>query len=230
MSVMSLPMSRGCADMRSAGLCFFLSLALALGACGRQQASSAQSQAATPPAAALTPPVSKTAPTATTSQQQEAGLVPTQPTKVARLNEDGSEAVGETAGDGGTHNPLLAAVASTMAAASATASAATATTAPTTWQEGTNYTRLVPGPADLRCAGAGRGPGVLLVRLPALLCDRPAGRVVEKDQARIRELFSGARHVERSTPIDGTSLLHVGKHGQARSAARRSVQGDPRQW
>ena len=59
------------------------------------------------------------------------------------MNEDGSETVEDVPGDSGAHNPLLAAVASTVAASTPAASAA-ATTASTAWQEGVNYTRLVP--------------------------------------------------------------------------------------
>ena len=129
--------------MRATSLSLLLCVTLALGACGKQQSASEQNQAATTPAAALTPPPVDAAPKATVSEQQAAGLVPTQQPKITRPNEDGSETVEETTGDSGTHNPLLAAVASTVAAASSTASAAT-TTAPTMWQEGTNYTRLVP--------------------------------------------------------------------------------------
>lgn len=132
------------ADMRAAGLSLLLCAALALGACGKQQSANEQSQATTTPAAALAPPPVSTAPTATVSEQQAAGLVPSQPTKITRPNEDGSETVEDTTADSGTHNPLLAAVASTVAAASSTASAATTMTAPTPWQEGINYTRLVP--------------------------------------------------------------------------------------
>jgi thiol:disulfide interchange protein DsbA len=64
------------------------------------------------------------------------------PQTMTRLNEDGSETVEETPGDTGARNPLLAAVASTVAAATATASAATP--AGSSWQEGVNYTRIVP--------------------------------------------------------------------------------------
>ena len=46
-------------------------------------------------------------------------------------------------GDSGVHNPLLAAVASTVAAATAAAAAAPAP-ASTAWQDGVNYARLVP--------------------------------------------------------------------------------------
>jgi protein dithiol oxidoreductase (disulfide-forming) len=130
--------------MRASGVWFLLSLALALGACGRQHSATEQSQATTTPATALAPPTAGTAPTASASEQQAAGLLPTEPTKIIQPNEDGSETVEETTGDSGTHNPLLAAVASTVAAATATASAATSTSAPTMWQEGVNYTRLVP--------------------------------------------------------------------------------------
>lgn len=127
--------------MRASRLSLLLVLTLALGACGKQQAADSPNKAATMPATALAPPASKAAPAATASQKQEVGLVPTQPSKIPRPNEDGSETVEETTGDSGTHNPLLAAVASTVAAATSTASAATS---PTPWQEGVNYTRLVP--------------------------------------------------------------------------------------
>jgi thiol:disulfide interchange protein DsbA len=59
------------------------------------------------------------------------------------MNEDGSETVEDVPGDSGAHNPLLAAVASTVAASTSTAAAATMT-GPTLWQEGVNYTRIVP--------------------------------------------------------------------------------------
>jgi thiol:disulfide interchange protein DsbA len=64
------------------------------------------------------------------------------PLTMTRLNEDGSETVEETPGDTGSQNKLLAAVASTVAAATPTAAAATPSG--TQWQEGTNYTRMVP--------------------------------------------------------------------------------------
>lgn len=136
--------------MRAAGASLLLIAALALGACGRQHGSTEPGQSATTPATALRPPAGQAAPTATATERQEAGLAPTQPDKVARLNEDGSETVEATTGDSGTHNALLTAVASTMAATTPTASAAATTTAPTLWQEGVNYTRLVPGqPTDV---------------------------------------------------------------------------------
>jgi protein dithiol oxidoreductase (disulfide-forming) len=49
----------------------------------------------------------------------------------------------ESAGDNGTHNALLAAVASTVIAATPSA-AAQPLAGPTMWQEGVNYTRIVP--------------------------------------------------------------------------------------
>jgi thiol:disulfide interchange protein DsbA len=139
--------------MHTSRLSLLLVLALAFGACDRQHGSNETSQSATTPATALTPPESATAPTATATQRQEAGLAPTQPGKVARLNEDGSETVEATNGDPGTHNVLLAAVASSMAAATSTASAATTTTAPPLWQEGVQYTRLVPAQSTSVAAG-----------------------------------------------------------------------------
>jgi thiol:disulfide interchange protein DsbA len=130
--------------MRASGLAALLCLTLAVGACGRQNSASEPHQANTTPSSALAPPPSARAPVATPGQQQAAGLVPSEPTKVRRANEDGSETVDETAGDSGTHNSLLAAVASTMAAATPGAAAATVTAAPSPWQEGVNYTRFVP--------------------------------------------------------------------------------------
>lgn len=131
--------------MRTATLALMLCVSMGLGACGRQQsATDSAEHAATTPTAALAPPSGQPAATATVDQKQAAGLLPTQASKAIRVNEDGSEAVEDTTGDNGKHNMLLAAVASTMAAATSTASAATSTAGPTMWQEGVNYTRLVP--------------------------------------------------------------------------------------
>ena len=127
---------RAGARLRAAGVSLLLLGALALGACGRQHGAERAGQAATAPTAA--------------TERRMAGPAPTPPGKAAHLNEDGSETVEATNGDSGTHNTLLTAVASTMAAATSTASAAGATTAPTLWQEGVNYTRLVPAqPTDV---------------------------------------------------------------------------------
>jgi len=130
--------------MRASALSLFVVLTLALGACGKQQSSNDRRQSAATPTTALAPPAETAAPAATAKQRQDAGLAP-RPNKITRPNEDGSETVEETTGDTGTHNPLLAAVASTMAATTSNAAAATTTTPPPLWQEGVNYTRLVPG-------------------------------------------------------------------------------------
>jgi thiol:disulfide interchange protein DsbA len=140
---------RGASKPGGAGAAWLLIGVLALSACGRQHGSANSGQATTTPATALNPPTGPAAPTATPAQREEAGLAPTQRGKVTQLNEDGSEMVEATTGDSGTHNPLLTAVASTMAASSSPAAAAT-TTAPTPWQDGVNYTRLVPAqPTDV---------------------------------------------------------------------------------
>ena len=128
--------------MRATTLSLILLAGVALAACGKHQSAHQQSQPVTTPTAALAPPVDA-APRATEMQKQEAGLAPSSTAKVRRTNEDGSETVEETAGDSGSHNSLLAAVASTMAAGTPSAAAAT-TSAPTPWQEGVNYTRFVP--------------------------------------------------------------------------------------
>ena len=113
-----------------------LGVVLALTACGRQEPSGLAPEKAPAPASA--PAVKSTAAAVPGKTAADAG----KPQTVTRLNEDGSETVEETSGDTGARNPLLAAVASTVAAATATASAATPSG--TSWQEGTNYTRMVP--------------------------------------------------------------------------------------
>jgi protein dithiol oxidoreductase (disulfide-forming) len=118
--------------MRSRAI-FVLSAALALAACGKQQA---QERAAAPATTALKP-APRTGP-ATPGQAASA-----QAAKLARQNEDGSETVEDAAGDSGVHNALLAAVASSVMAATPTAAAGDLS-GPTMWQEGVNYTRIVP--------------------------------------------------------------------------------------
>jgi len=125
--------------MRSgwATLPLLIGLALTLGACGKQGA----------PEPAAAPAPSAPASVAGSARPAAAHDKPGAPdagqhAAIARLNEDGSETVDESTGDGGTHNPLLAAVASTVSAATTAAAAADATPAP--WTDGVNYTRLVP--------------------------------------------------------------------------------------
>jgi len=130
--------------MRATGLSLMMVAALGLGACGNRQ-SADHRESPTTPATALAPPASPAAPVETPTQKQEAGLAPTQPGSTAHPNEDGSETVESAASDGGLHNVLLTAVASTMAAGSSSASAAPANLSPPPlWQEGVNYTRMVP--------------------------------------------------------------------------------------
>jgi thiol:disulfide interchange protein DsbA len=119
--------------MRATALAWALCAALALGACGKQEAQR-ESGAGTPAApAAAQPPV-----------QQKAPSTASQATKIKNLNEDGTETVDDSAADSGAHNSLLAAVTSTVTAANA----ATAPS-PSAWQEGVNYVRLVPAqPTD----------------------------------------------------------------------------------
>jgi protein dithiol oxidoreductase (disulfide-forming) len=122
-----------------------LCLALALGACGKQHGASQGSASNAPPSKSLAPPPSNAAsPPATQAPapQSAAG-------KAARPNQDGSETMEESTGDSGAHNALYAAVASTVAAATPSASA-DVLAAPTLWQEGVNYTRIVPAqPTDV---------------------------------------------------------------------------------
>ncbi|HXP64495.1 MAG TPA: thiol:disulfide interchange protein DsbA/DsbL [Steroidobacteraceae bacterium] len=123
--------------MRLRPLPILLGLALlALAACGRQEPSGLAPAKAPGPA---TPPAVKT--TATPVPGKTAADA-SKPLTVTRLNEDGSESVEETPGDTTAQNKLLAAVASTVAAATSSTSAMAASGEK--WQDGVNYTRVVP--------------------------------------------------------------------------------------
>ena len=131
--------------MRFRALALYLGLALALTACGKQESAVERSSAA--------PPASGGTQTRTAAVQQKAADQASDlPSKITRTNEDGSETVEEVPSDSGAHNPLLAAVASTVAASTSTASAATASP-PGSWQEGANYTRIVPAQPTSVAAG-----------------------------------------------------------------------------
>ncbi len=122
-------------QLRYPALC--LVLALAVAACGKQESASQSSAGA--PASAVAPHAPAPAAAQSKSAEQASDL----PSKITRMNEDGSETVEDVPSDSGAHNPLLAAVASTVAAATPSA-AATTLAPPAMWQEGVNYTRLVP--------------------------------------------------------------------------------------
>src|SRR5713101_7766061 len=123
--------------MRLRQLVLCAGLALALTACDKRESADDRSPSAAP----------ASAPTAAAQQaviqQKAAEQAADLPSKITRMNEDGSETVEDVPGDSGAHNPLLAAVASTVAASTSTASAATLS-GPALWQEGVNYTRIVP--------------------------------------------------------------------------------------
>jgi thiol:disulfide interchange protein DsbA len=130
--------------LRRPSLLLGLGFALALTACGKQEPSGLAPGKAPAPA---------TAPAAQTTAAETPGKTAAdaaKPMTMTRLNEDGSETVEETPGDTGAQNKLLAAVASTVAAATSTASAAPSGTQ---WQEGTNYTRMVPAQPTNVAAG-----------------------------------------------------------------------------
>jgi protein dithiol oxidoreductase (disulfide-forming) len=122
--------------MQLRGLLIALGVAFALTACGRQEPSGLAPAKA--PAPATAPAVKSTA--AAVPGKTAADAV--KPLTMAHINEDGSETVEETPGDTSSQNKLLAAVASTVAAATPSASAAAVSG--TQWQDGVNYTRVVP--------------------------------------------------------------------------------------
>jgi protein dithiol oxidoreductase (disulfide-forming) len=126
--------------MRVRPLLLCAGLALLLAACGKPESTDERSPTSAVPA--VSAPSAAPAPAAAV-QQKTADAVSDLPSKITRTNEDGSETVEDVPSDSGAHNPLLAAVASTVAASTSTASAAPLN-GPTLWQEGVNYTRLVP--------------------------------------------------------------------------------------
>ncbi len=126
-----------------------LGLALALSACGNQPSSGVAPESSAPSSAAARPAAAaRTA----SAEHKAADAASEQPSKITRINEDGSETVDEVTGDTSAHNPLLAAVASTVGAATATATAASLS-GPTLWQAGVNYTPIVPGQPTSVAAG-----------------------------------------------------------------------------
>jgi thiol:disulfide interchange protein DsbA len=121
--------------MRATQLAWVLLAALALAACGNKEAQRGAAAGDTP----------STTPANQPQVQQKAAPSAVQAAKIAGLNEDGTETVEQSASDSGTHSSLLAAVASTVTAANA----AVPLSGPTMWQEGVNYSRLVPAqPTD----------------------------------------------------------------------------------
>jgi len=132
--------------MRARRASLLLVSALALAACGKQQSAGDRAPAVAPP------PVTAAATTHAPPQQKAAEPASEAPSKITRINEDGSETVEEVSGDTGARNPLLAAVSGTVTAATPTAAAATLS-GPVLWQEGVNYTRLVPAQPTAVAAG-----------------------------------------------------------------------------
>src|SRR5580658_8112789 len=127
---------------RYPALCLALALA-ALTGCGKQQSVDQRT-----PASGPAPAPAAVAPRGGAAEQKPAEQASDQPSKITRLNEDGSETVEDVPSDSGVHNPLLAAVASTIAVSTPTASAAT--TVSNSWQDGVNYNRIVPAqPTDV---------------------------------------------------------------------------------
>jgi thiol:disulfide interchange protein DsbA len=119
-------------------------VALVLAACGKQQSAGQTAPAEAPTATVATPALPQTPP-ALAAQQKPGAPTPVESSTITRTTEDGSETVEDTTGDSGTHNALLAAVASTAAAATTSTASA--------WAEGVNYTRIVPAQPTAVAAG-----------------------------------------------------------------------------
>ena len=213
---------RGFTDMRAAIVVLLLSAAVALGAyfLKHQTGTGGHLTVSTAPAQAARP--------ARAASGAAAPVAATAATQTSKLNRDGSETVEEATGDSGAHNLLLAAVASTVAAATPTASAQV-TAGPTPVAGGRQLHPARAGSADGRAGGAGRGAGILLVCVPALLCARTLGRDLEEGQTLVHHLRAGAGHLERGPPRARPALLHPREPGEAGPTSRRGIQGDPGQ-
>lgn len=118
-----------------------LALALLLAACGGKQSNTEKA------------PPNFNSPAATVSNRApgDKAKAAEKPAKGTRLNQDSAEGedkdTNNSAGDTTAHNPLLAAVASTVTGSSAAYAQNLA--GPTAWQEGVDYNRLVPAqPTD----------------------------------------------------------------------------------
>ena len=121
--------------MRATPLAWVLYAALGLGACSKQQSEHGAVARHTPAASENHAPAQPGAPAASDKAAKISAL----------SSENGNETVDESTGDNSAHSSLLAAVASTVTAAAA----ATPLSGPTPWQEGVNFTRLVPAqPTD----------------------------------------------------------------------------------
>jgi len=127
--------------MRIQNLAILLCASLALGSCGKQQTAEERPTGTVPSVTASAPPAGENAPAR--ADDKTAAQKGARPATLTRPNEDGSQPVDESAADSAARNTILAAVASTVAAATPAAAAA-GLSAPTLWQEGVNYTRLVP--------------------------------------------------------------------------------------
>jgi protein dithiol oxidoreductase (disulfide-forming) len=119
-------------------LALLVGIGLLLAACGKQESTT---EAPARPAAAALKAAAPAPPPA--ADQHLTAPAQGESSKITITNEDGTETVEDTAADSAKHNAILAAVAATVAATTSTAMAATPP-APTIWQEGVNYTRIVP--------------------------------------------------------------------------------------
>jgi thiol:disulfide interchange protein DsbA len=124
--------------MRGRQVALTLTCAVLLAACGKQSTSDKAPNLNSPAA---------TAARGAANEPKPAGDAE-KPVKATRLNQDGSETVEEAGGDSGAHNPLLAAVASTITGSAS--AGAVSLGGPTIWQPGVNYQQLVPAqPTDV---------------------------------------------------------------------------------
>ena len=209
--------------MRASRLARLLCLTLALAACGKQQSASeprrliAQGTRCRPArrTGALRP---RPRPPPSTPDSPEDARVRI---KTARRRWR------RAPGDNGTHNALLAAVASTVAAAHPAASADAL--GPTLWQPGVNYTLIVPAQPTSVPAGQVEVLEFFWYACPHCYDIDPQIEAWRKSKpayisfSRVPVTWSEGHRALAAL------VLHAGEPGQARPAARRGVQGDSRQ-
>ncbi len=128
---------------RAARFALLICLGALSAACSKHSALTAPTPTAS---TAATSTAQSSAPAAAASAASSMAAVA--PSTIKRLNEDGSETVEDTSGDTGAHNPIYAAVAAVTGTA-----VAGSLSGPTMWQEGVNYTRLVPAQPTYAPAG-----------------------------------------------------------------------------
>ena len=166
-----------------------IALAMLLCACGRQDRQRPLQLAQPAPAPASGGDRAQAAPPRATNRRPN----PRNRSRLTRLNDDGSETVEETTGDSGVHNPLLAAVASTVAAATASAAAAARYQRPPRGRKASITRALVPAQPTSVPAGQVEVLEFFWYACPHCYALDPLVARLEKDPSRPTSASRGCR-------------------------------------